>query len=236
MMMNIFFKILNPGYLLNFCKKARKILVFMCALAFAASAYLIINSPDDYQQGEMVRIMYIHVPSAWLSIMIYCIIGFSAISNLIWRAPSGFLIGFSAAPIGSAFALITLITGMIWGKPIWGAWWVWDARLTSMLILFIFYICYMIVSSSSRNLARVEKPSSAIAILGMINIPIVKFSVDIWHSLHQPASVFRSSGSAIDPQMLKPLFAMFIANFILFLLLFTFRFEKSLQNFKVKNN
>jgi heme exporter protein C len=231
-MANIFFKILNPHYFKKISSYLKPYLFIVTVTAFSYGLYLsLIASPADYQQGEMVRIMYIHVPSAWLSLMIFTLMGLASLSCLIFRASFGLYISLAAAPIGACFALITLLTGMIWGKPVWGAWWVWDARLTSMLILFLFYICYIVVARGSSDIRRIEKPTCAIAILGTINVPIVKFSVDLWYSLHQPASLIRMGGSAIDPSMLKPLLIMFIANFCLFVLLLIFRIESLLMSF-----
>ena len=176
--------------------------------------FALYNSPADYQQGEMVRIMYIHVPSAWMSLGIYSFIAICSFSCLVWKTRMSYILAVSAAPMGAGFTLITLVTGSIWGKPIWGTWWVWDARLTSMLVLFFIYISYIAIINSGNNLLRAEKPASVMAIIGFINIPIVKFSVDIWYSLHQPASVLKLGGPSIHPSMLLPLFIMF-SSFIM---------------------
>lgn len=222
----MFLKFLNPHYFSKISKTIRPFLVLICSLSFIAGLYLaLIKSPEDYQQGEMVRIMYIHVPSAWLSLMIFVIMGLASTACLVWRASFGMYISLAAAPIGASFATITLISGMIWGKPIWGTWWVWDARLTSMLILFLFYVSYLVVAGGSYNIQKMEKPACVIAIIGTINVPIVKFSVDLWYSLHQPASIIKSGGPAIDPSMLVPLLIMFLANFSLFLILLSLRIE-----------
>lgn len=210
------FKILNPYF---FTSLSRKLLPFL----FSAMALLITwglyqalwVSPEDYQQGEMVRIMYIHVPAAWMSLAIYTFITCCSVSNLVWKTPMSFIMAIAAAPIGAVFALITLVTGSLWGKPIWGTWWVWDARLTSMLVLFLLYLSYIAVASSGDNMLRAAKPASCIALIGFINIPIVKFSVNIWYSLHQPASIFRLGGPTIHSSMLLPLILM-LASFILY--------------------
>lgn len=164
--------------------------------------------PDDYQQGATVRIMYIHVPAAWLSLFLYAMMTGSAVGTLVWRHPLADVAQKAAAPLGAAFTLICLFTGSVWGKPMWGTWWVWDARLTSELVLLLIYLGIM-------GLWRaIEEPSSAaravaiITLVGCINIPVVKFSVDWWNTLHQPASVFRMGGSTIDPSMLWPLLVM----------------------------
>lgn len=176
-----------------------------------------IEAPFDYQQGNAVRIMYIHVPAAWMSLIIYSIMAISNISGFIWKNPFSYLLAKSIAPIGVIFTLITLITGAVWGKPIWGTWWVWDARLTSVLILFFLYLGYIILVNAYEDRSKGEKIGAIISIVGFINIPIIKFSVEFWNSLHQPASILRSGGISIDPLMLKPLLLMFgfyVAYFI----------------------
>lgn len=222
----MFFKLLNPYY---FKKISISVIPYLTIASFillcSGLYFALFHSPEDYQQGHMVRIMYIHVPSAWLSLMIFTIMGLCSLANLIWKAKFAFYISLASAPIGMSFAIITLITGMLWGKPIWGTYWVWDARLTSMLILFIFYVSYMIIATGSKNMNRVEKPAGVIAILGMINVPIVKFSVNLWYSLHQPASLIRPEGPAIDAQMLIPLLLMFFANLGIYLLFIIMRIE-----------
>lgn len=231
------FKILNPSVFLKITKKVRKYIGFFGLIFFVYGLYLsLLASPEDYQQKDMVRIMYIHVPSAWLSLMIFMIMGLASVSNLVWKTPLSFFITAASAPIGASFALITLVTGMIWGKPIWGTWWVWDARLTSMLILFIFYISYLFIISATNNIQKVEKPSSVIAIVGMINVPIVKFSVNLWYSLHQGASVIKAGGPSIDISMLLPLLVMFLANFCLYLVLLFYKMEILLRKNVVCSN
>lgn len=172
-------------------------------------------APIDYQQGEMVRVMYIHVPAAWMGLGLYLLIGICSLLSVVWKIRLGYVIAIAAAPIGAAFTLITLVTGSLWGKPIWGAYWVWDARLTSMLVLFLLYLAYIAVVNAGDDLNRAEKPASIVALLGVINVPIVKFSVDFWNSLHQPASIIKSGGPSIDPSMMIPLILMLIA-YILF--------------------
>ena len=183
---------------------------------FAFAAFAIINSPDDYQQGNAVRIMYIHVPAAWMSLLIYTLMAIFNLSAFIWKNPFFYIIAKSIALIGAAFTLITLVTGSIWGKPIWGTWWVWDARLTSVLILFFLYISYIILIDSFDDRAKAEKIAAIISIVGFINVPIIKFSVEYWNSLHQSASIMRKGGVLIDPLMLKPLLLMFGVYFSYF--------------------
>jgi heme exporter protein C len=160
--------------------------------------------------------MYIHVPAAWMSLLIYTLMAIFNLSAFIWKNPFFYIIAKSIALIGAAFTLITLVTGSIWGKPIWGAWWVWDARLTSVLILFFLYISYIILIDSFDDRAKAEKIAAIISIVGFINVPIIKFSVEYWNSLHQSASIMRKGGVLIDPLMLKPLLLMFGVYFSYF--------------------
>ncbi|MCE3255681.1 MAG: heme transporter HemC [Rickettsiaceae bacterium] len=176
----------------------------------------LITSPIDYQQFDAVRIMYIHVPCAWMSLMIYSFMALSNLSGFIWKNQFSYLVAKSIAPIGAIFTAITLVTGSIWGKPIWGTWWVWDARLTSVLILFFLYLGYIILINAFDDISKGEKIAAIISIIGFINIPIIKFSVEFWNSLHQPASIIRSKGIAIAPEMLEPLLLMFGAFFFYF--------------------
>ena len=169
---------------------------FYAAFAFA---------PADYQQGETVRIMYIHVPSAWLSTACYGIMALSSIGTLVWRHPLADVSAKAMAPIGAAFTFLCLITGSLWGRPMWGTWWVWDARLTSVLVLFLIYCGILALWNAYEDPARAGRAAAVMTLVGAINLPIVKFSVDWWNTLHQPASVFRMGGPTIDSSMLWPL-------------------------------
>lgn len=188
----------------------------------------ILNSPNDYQQSNAVLIMYVHVPAAWMALLIYTFLAVFNLSGFIWKNPFFYLIARSIALIGATFAFITLATGSIWGKPIWGTWWVWDARLTSVLILFFFYLGYIILLDSVENRSKGERIAAIISIIGLINVPIVKFSVEYWNSLHQPASILRKGGVAIDPLMLKPLFLMFGMYFSYFVFLSLLRVRSAI--------
>lgn len=172
-------------------------------------------SPPDYQQGESVRIMYIHVPAAWMASMIYGTMALGSASFLIWRHPLGDVLAQASAPIGAAFTLVTLITGSLWGKPMWGAWWVWDARLTSVLVLFFLYMGYLALAQSMDRSERSKKVLAAYVMVGVVNLPIIKFSVEWWNTLHQPASIIRAGGPTVDSAMLTPLLVM-IVSFMLF--------------------
>lgn len=178
------------------------------------------NSPPDYLQGETVRIMYIHVPSAWLSLMIYSTMAICSFVSLVWRHSLADIISRSCAPIGVTFTLVTLITGSIWGKPTWGTWWVWDARLTSELILLFIYIGHIVVSNAFDDFRKGDKNAAILTLLGVINIPIIKWSVDWWNTLHQPASLTKFGAPSIDSMMLIPLLLMaFGLTFLFFSIL-----------------
>ena len=196
----------NPGRFLAFIRYAIPWLAaggtIIAAIGFyAAFAY----APADYQQGETVRIMYIHVPSAWLSTACYGIMALSSIGTLVWRHPLADVSAKSIAPIGAAFTFLCLLTGSLWGKPMWGTWWVWDARLTSVLVLFLIYCGILALWNAYEDPARAGRSAAVMTLVGAINLPIVKFSVDWWNTLHQPASVFRMGGPTIDKSMLWPL-------------------------------
>ena len=185
---------------------------------FIGLVFAFFLSPDDYQQGSTVRIMYVHVPSAWLAMMTYLIMTIYSIIALAFRMPFGFIVNTAVAPIGAVFTLICIVSGSLWGKPMWGTWWVWDARLTSMLILCIFYFAYIGISNAFPRKIDGSKPAAIVAIVGMINLPIIKFSVDWWNTLHQPASIIRFDGPSINQEMLLPLVIMLLG--ILFMSIF----------------
>ena len=178
------------------------------ALGLLFSFYL---SPDDYQQGSTVRIMYVHVPSAWLGLLTYAIMTLYSILALAFRIPFGFIFNTAVAPIGAVFTLICIISGSLWGKPMWGTWWVWDARLTSVAILFIIYLIIIFMNLSFENRIVREKVVAIFILVGSVNLPIVKFSVDWWNTLHQPATISKLSKPSIDPSMMTPLIIMTFA-------------------------
>ena len=182
------------------------IIFFLLGLLFAF--YL---SPDDYQQGSTVRIMYVHVPSAWLALLTYAIMTLYSICALAFRIPFGFIFNTAVAPIGAVFTLICIISGSLWGKPMWGTWWVWDARLTSVAILFVIYLIIIFMNLSFENRVVREKVVAVFILVGSINLPIVKFSVDWWNTLHQPATISKLSKPSIDPSMMTPLIIMTLA-------------------------
>ena len=182
------------------------IILLILGLVFAF--YL---SPDDYQQGSTVRIMYVHVPSAWLALLTYVIMTMYSIAALAFRIPFGFIINTAVAPIGAIFTMICIISGSLWGKPMWGTWWVWDARLTSVAILFIIYLIIIFMNLSFENRIVREKIVAIFVLVGSVNLPIIKFSVDWWNTLHQPASISKLSKPNIDPSMMTPLIIMTFA-------------------------
>ena len=182
--------------------------ILLFALGLLFSFYL---SPDDYQQGSTVRIMYVHVPSAWLALLTYAIMTLYSVLALAFRIPFGFIFNAAVAPIGAVFTLICIISGALWGKPMWGTWWVWDARLTSVAILFIMYLIIIFLNFSFENNIVRDKIVAVFIILGSINLPIIKFSVDWWNTLHQPASISKLSSPSIDSSMLMPLLIMMFA-------------------------
>ncbi|MBN9055842.1 MAG: heme ABC transporter permease, partial [Rhizobiales bacterium] len=183
---------------------------------FAVGLYLSFATTGDYQQGETVRIMYVHVPTAWLSMMCYSVMALSALGTLVWRHPLADVSAKAAAPIGACFTLVALITGSLWGKPMWGTWWVWDARLTSVFVLFLMYLGLIALGRAMDDPTRAAKVSAVLILVGFVNIPIIKFSVEWWNTLHQPASVIRMDGPTIDPEFLWPLLVMAVAFTMLF--------------------
>ncbi len=199
------------------------------ATLFAAGLYLsLVASPPDYQQGDSVRIMYVHVPAAWMALAIYAAMAASAVAGFVWRHPLADVFTVSAAPVGTVVTLVCLVTGSLWGKPMWGAWWVWDARLTSVLVLFFFYIGYLELVRAFDDPASGLRAGSILIMIGAVNLPIIKFSVDWWNTLHQGASIFRLGGPTVDPAMLRPLFVMAGAYLLLCATLVLMRMEAEL--------
>ncbi|PIR38036.1 MAG: heme transporter HemC [Alphaproteobacteria bacterium CG11_big_fil_rev_8_21_14_0_20_39_49] len=226
-------KYFNPG---KFGRIADRVLPFAAGLTavlmISGLYYALIGSPPDYQQGESVRIMYIHVPAATMALGVYTFIALVCAASLIWKNPLSDMIAISAAPIGAGFTLICLITGSLWGKPIWGTWWVWDARLTSVLILLFFYLGYMALYNAYDDRRRAGQTSAILALVGFINVPIVKFSVDWWNTLHQPASIVRMGGPKIDPSMMTPLIIMFLAFISFFITVLILRVKVEILSLK----
>ncbi len=207
----------NPTRFTSISAKALPFLWVVTLATLAVGLWLsFFFAPADYQQGETVRIMYVHVPSAWLGLFAYVSMAASALGTLVWRHPLADVAARAAAPLGAAFTFLALVTGSIWGKPMWGTWWEWDARLTSMLVLFVMYLGLIALWHAFDDQIRAARVAAILVLVGTINIPIIKFSVDWWNTLHQPASVFRMDGPTIHPSMLIPLLVMAVAFTLLF--------------------
>ena len=208
--------------------------VFFVILIIGISFALII-SPVDYLQGDSVRIMYVHVPSAWIGLSIFSLIAVSTILNFLFKIKNLFLFIKSLAPIGLLFTCLSIVTGSIWGKPTWGTWWAWDARLTSMLVLMLFYVLFIISLKYFKNNENLPKILSILSILGMINIPIIKYSVEWWSTLHQPASIKFLGTSSIHPSMLVPLFLMLLVLLLYCALIFLMKYKTEIIKIKNQN-
>ena len=212
-----FSELANPTRFLALSARILPWLSVLTALLFAVGLYMSFTTEGDYQQGDTVRIMYIHVPAAWLSMMCYSVMAISAIGTLVWRHPLADVSHRAAAPLGAAFTFIALITGSLWGRPMWGTWWAWgDARLTSVFILFLMYLGLIALNRAMDDASRAARLSAVLILVGFVNIPIIKFSVEWWNTLHQPASVFRMDGPTVDPEFLWPLLIMAVAFTLLF--------------------
>ena len=209
----------NPTRFLALTRRVLPWLAAATAIAFAAGLYLAWFAPDDYQQGATVKIMFIHVPNAWLSMAVWAVMSIAAIGTLVWRHPLADVAAKAAAPLGAAFTLLALVTGSLWGRPMWGTYWVWDARLTSVLVLFLMYLGIIALWRTVDDPARAGRAPAILTLVGAINLPVIKFSVDWWNTLHQPASVVRVGGPTIDPSILMPLLAMALAFLLLFVTL-----------------
>jgi heme exporter protein C len=194
----------------------------------------LILAPPDYQQGESVRIMFIHVPAAWMALSVYLFVAVASAVALVWRHPLAEIAAQAAAPIGAAFTFVCLVTGSLWGRPMWGTWWVWDARLTSVLVLFFLYLGYIALVNAFDDASRGGRAGSLLALVGIVNLPIIKFSVDWWNTLHQPASVMRLGGPTIDASLLMPLFVMALGFALLFGWLLLLRMQTALNERKAR--
>ena len=207
-------------------------IIFLTIVIFGLIISLFV-SPADYLQGDTVRIMYVHVPASWLALQIFAVMGICGFITLVFKTRIFTLIAKSIAPIGFTFSLISLFTGSIWGQPIWGTFWTWDARLTSMLVLVIFYIIYISSWKIISKLNLAEKLTSIVSLIGIANLPIIKFSVEWWNTLHQPATIKLTESSSIHPTMLTPLLIMFIAFLSFSIIIFLIRFKLESLNLKI---
>jgi heme exporter protein C len=209
----------NPSRFLGLANRVIPWLGGLTVVVFAFGLNAAMGAPDDYQQGATVRIMFLHVPSAWLGMLAWGVMSLAALGTLVWRHPLADVAAKAAAPIGAAFTLLCLITGSLWGRPEWGTYWVWDARLTSELVLFLLYLGLIAVWRTVEDPSRAARAAAILTLVGAIDLPIIKFSVDWWNTLHQSASVFRMGGPTIDPTILIPLLIMALAFTLLFVTL-----------------
>ena len=224
-----------PKKILSSSNKSISNLFFVMILIITIGLiYALFLSPPDYIQGDSVRIMYVHVPASFLALGIFGFIGTASILNLVFKIKYVSLMGKSIAPIGCVFALISITTGSLWGKPTWGVWWVWDARLTSMLVLFLFYLIYIFLWKYIKNFEEANKLTSVIGIIGLFNLPVIKYSVDWWNTLHQPSSITLTSAPTIHSTMLIPLVIMIVGMTIYSLIIFLMRYKIELIKLKVK--
>ena len=227
-------KSFEPNKIFSITSKAPKYVLFLFVIILSIGlTEALILSPEDYKQSHSVRIMYVHVPAAWITLGIFSLVTLLSVIGYIFKIRNFFLISKSLAPSGLVFNIIALVTGSIWGKPTWGTWWAWDARVTSMLILVLFYIMYLVAWKIYENNNKVFKVTSIITILGIINVPIIKYSVDWWSTLHQPASINILSKSSIHISMLFPLLIMTAAFALFSLLIFLMKYNTEL--IKIKN-
>jgi len=220
----------NPARFMRLSAKAVPWCSWTAVLVLAVGLFWsLMVAPPDYQQGDTVRIMYVHVPAAWMALSVYLFVAVASAVALVWRHPLAEVAARAAAPIGAAFTFVCLATGSLWGRPMWGTWWVWDARLTSVLILFFLYLGYIALANAFDDPSRGGRAAAVLALVGVVNLPIIKFSVDWWNTLHQPASVARLGGPAIHPTILVPLLWMAVAFLLLFILLVLLRTETEID-------
>ena len=225
----------NPGRFMRLSGQLMPWCATGAAVSLALGLYLaLFLAPPDYQQGEAVRIMFVHVPAAWMASFVYAFLALASAVALIWRHPLADIAAQAAAPLGAAFTLLCLVTGSLWGEPMWGTWWVWDARLTSVLVLLFLYVGYIALVNGFDDSTRGARAGAVLALVGAVNLPIIKFSVDWWNTLHQPASVFRLGGPTIDNSMLVPLLVMAVAFMLYFASLLMLRMRTAIVASRVR--
>ena len=226
----------NPNRFLNLARPCLPWLAGGGLVCLAAGLYLgLVASPPDYQQGDSVRIMYVHVPAAWMALFCYVTMAAAAGSALVFRHPLADLAARAGAPVGAGFTVLALATGSLWGQPMWGTWWVWDARLTSVLVLLFLYLGYIALANAFDDPARGNRAAGLLALVGVVNVPIIKFSVDWWNTLHQPASVMRLDGPTIHPEMLMPLLLMALAYTFYYFYVLIVRIEAGVAENRLRN-
>ena len=228
------FKNFFPSKILSLTNKTiNSLVILLVIIVIIGLTYSLLISPPDYIQGDSVRIMYVHVPSSFIALSCFGFIGIASICNLVFKIKFVSLLAKSLAPIGCIFSLISIVTGSFWGKPTWGVWWVWDARLTSMVILLFFYIMYILTWKFVNSFEKANKISSIIGIIGLLNLPVIKYSVDWWNTLHQPSSITLTSAPTIHYTMLVPLIIMFFGMIIYSLIIFLMRYKTEVMKFKL---
>ena len=229
-------KNLLPNKILSIkSKHINYLIILMIFILSIGLIYVFFLSPPDYIQGDSVRIMYVHVPSSFIALGCFTLIGVASILSLIFKIKIMFLIAKSLAPVGVVFTLVSIVTGSLWGKPTWGVWWAWDARLTSMLILFFFYIAYILIWKLIPNENKANKISSIVAIAGLFNLPVIKYSVNWWNTLHQPSSITLTSAPTIHYTMLIPLLIMLVGLAIYSLIIFLMKYKIEIMKLKIIN-
>ncbi len=220
----------NPARFMRLSGALLPLLAGSTILVLAVGLYLaLMVAPPDYQQGQSVRIMFVHVPAAWMALFVYLVVAVASLVALVWRHPLAEIAAQAAAPLGAAFTLVCLVTGSLWGRPMWGTWWAWDARMTSVLVLFFLYLGYIALVNAFDDMTRGARAGSVLALVGIVNLPIIKFSVDWWNTLHQAGSVFRAGGPTINSSMLWPLLVMAVGYLLLFKTLLLVRMRTALN-------
>ena len=228
------FKNFFPSKILSITNNTiNSLVILLVVVVVIGLTYSLFISPPDYIQGDSVRIMYVHVPSSFIALGCFGFIGIASICNLIFKIKFMSLLAKSLSPIGCVFSLISIVTGSFWGKPTWGIWWVWDARLTSMAILFLFYVAYIFIWKFVDSFEKANKITSIIGIIGLFNLPVIKYSVDWWNTLHQPSSITLTSAPTIHYTMLVPLIIMFFGMIIYSLIIFLMRYKTEIMKFKL---
>jgi heme exporter protein C len=228
-------RLANPARFMRMSGAVLPLLGTATVLVLAIGLYLaLFVAPPDYQQGESVKIMFVHVPAAWLALLVYLIVAVASAVALVWRHPLAEIAAQAAAPLGAAFTLVCLVTGSLWGRPMWGTWWAWDARMTSVLVLFFLYLGYIALVNAFDDMGRGARAGSVLALVGIVNLPIIKFSVDWWNTLHQSESVLRMGGPTIDASLLWPLLVMALGYLLLFKTLLLIRMRTALNERKAR--
>ena len=228
-------RLANPARFMRLSSAVLRPLTLATVAVLAFGLYLaLFATPPDYQQGESVKIMFVHVPAAWMALLAYLVVAVASAVALVSRHPLAEIAAQAAAPLGAAFTFVCLVTGSLWGKPMWGTWWAWDARMTSVLVLFFLYLGYIALVNAFDDPSRGARAGSVLALVGIVNLPIIKFSVDWWNTLHQADSVFRLGGPTIDPSMLWPLLIMGLGYLLLFKTLLLVRMRTALNEAKAR--